>query len=466
MKSKKVNILILVLVMSMLLSLTACGGKETPDTPATDNTPNQTQNEAGNDAGNDATNEGGEAKEESKETVTLTFMGWEASPLETQAVKDGIAKFEDQYPHIKVDYTPGLSGAEYTAKLLASHAGGSMPDVCFVQSGDYRAFASKGVIEDITDRFDSEYSLDDFLPSVRELMTIDGKVYGIQSCIVTPVLYYNKDLFDAAGVEYPGTEPMQWEEFREKAIALTNEEEGIFGAYGAESTNMVLGALLASNGATYFNEDYTKSTINTPEAKEVFLKVRSLRYDDKAAVDATTLENIGISANQMLQTGKVAMVLDGSWALQELASMNFNIGLAPIPYFKESANLAQAHLHSISTSSKYKDEAWEFLKFLSGMDYQGELVAQGLWMPNRKSMYEEDVVKQWYSEKIHGEYINFLDYFINAKVDPVAMQPSNKCSDILTEETDIFFKDGGDVDAMLQNIEKRVNEVIEEELNK
>lgn len=56
------------------------------------------------------------------DTVELTFMGWEASPLETQAVQDGIAKFEEQYPNIKVNYTPGLGGSEYNAKLLSSAA--------------------------------------------------------------------------------------------------------------------------------------------------------------------------------------------------------------------------------------------------------------------------------------------------------------------------------------------------------
>lgn len=431
MEMRKRNIMIFLLVLIMIWALVGCGeGKGSSDKPTV----------------------------KGKEEVTLTFMGWEASPLETQAVKDGIEEFENQFSNIKIDYTATLSGSEYTAKLLASHAGGSMPDVMFVQSADYRTFAPKGIISDITDRFGGDYSLNDFLPSVQELMILDDRVYGIQSCIVTPVLYYNKDIFDEAGLDYPGAQGMKWEDFRQLAIQLTNDD--IFGVYGAESTNMVLNALLATNGAKAFSEDYNSSAINTPEAKEVFEKIRSLRYDDKAALDATTLENIGMSANQMLQTGKVAMVLDGSWALQELAKMDFNIGVAPIPYFSKPANTAQAHLHSIAASSKHQDEAWEFLKFLSGMDYQGELVSQGLWMPNRKSMYEEDVVKQWYKKEVHGEYLDFLNYFIDAEVDATAMQKSTKCSDILTEETDKFYKDGADVDTMLQNIETRSNEAL------
>ena len=121
--------------------------------------------------------------------VELTFTGWEASPLETEAVENGIKIFESEHPNIKVSYTPGLSGTEYTAKLLSSAAAGSLPDIMFMQSTDYRTFASKGIIMDVTDRFDSEFSLDDFIDSSRSIMDFNGKVYGVSSCTVMPIIY-------------------------------------------------------------------------------------------------------------------------------------------------------------------------------------------------------------------------------------------------------------------------------------
>ena len=80
-----------------------------------------------------------------EETVELTFMGWEASPLETKAVEDGIAAFEAEYPNIKVTYTPGLAGAEYNAKILTSAAAGALPDVMFVAAESYRQIAGAGL---------------------------------------------------------------------------------------------------------------------------------------------------------------------------------------------------------------------------------------------------------------------------------------------------------------------------------
>ena len=80
-------------------------------------------------------------------------------------------------------------------------------------------------------------------------------------------------------------------------------------------------------------------------------------------------------------------------------------------------------------------------------------------------MYEDDMVAKWYKEEVHGDsYKNMLDYFQNAVVDPAALQYSSKCSDIITEETKLYFTDAQDIDTTLQNIDKRSNEAIAEAL--
>lgn len=410
--------------------------------------------------------ENNDSASNSNEVVTLTFMGWEASPLETAAVEEGIKVFESQYPNIKINYTPGLAGAEYNAKLLTAAASKSMPDVMFMMTDAYRTFVSKGALTDITEKFDSEYPLEDFIDSSRTIMNVDGKIYGVSSCTVSPIVYYNKDVFDAAGISYPSSDPNNaWtiDEFREMARELTTDE--IFGCYGLETVADTLNAQILSNGGTRFSEDFTQSTMNTEAVREVFETIKAVRYEDKSAPGATTLDSVGMTASQMLQTGKIAMLVDGSWALQELAASGMNIGMAPLPSYGEVLTTGQAHLHCISATSQYQDEAWEFVKFLSGLEYQGALVKSGLWMPNRLSMYEEDMVNEWYDENVHGDsYKPMLDYFKNAKVDPSALQLSAQIRDIIIEESTLYFADEQDVTSTLERIDNRSNEAIQEEL--
>ena len=449
---KKRQIMALSLAAAMAAAaVTGCGAPSRPDG-------------SGDTGSTDSSSDSGE---ESKDgVVQLTFMGWEASPLETQAVKDGIAAFEKENPNIKVNYTPGLAGSEYNAKLLSSAAAGSLPDVMFVSAESYRAIVSKGALWDITDQFDENYPLDDFIDSSRQIMEVDGHVYGISSCTVSPIVYYNKDVFDQKGIDYPSADPENcWtiDEFRDVAKKLTSDD--IYGVYGLETVADTLNAQLLSNGGTRYNEDYTKSTMNSPENKEVFEIIKAIRTEDGSAPDASTLDAVGMSAKQMLQTGKVAMLVDGSWSLQELAASDMNIGMAPLPSYGKVLTTGQAHLHCIAETSKHKDEAWQFLQFLSGMDYQGALVKSGLWMPNRYSMYEDDAVAQWYDEKVHGDsYKQMLTYFRDAAVDPTALQLTSQARDIIAEETDMYFKQDQDIDTTLQNMDTRIDEAIQDAL--
>jgi multiple sugar transport system substrate-binding protein len=440
------------LTVAMLASFASCsgGGTTTDSTEGTDSTETTT------------TEEGGEAA--SGEKVELTFMGWEASALETQAVKNGIATFQEQNPNITVTYTPTGGNDDYNAKVMTSAASGSAPDCFFAGADAYRQYVKSGILLDITDRFDAEFSLDDFIPSAREIMTVDGRVYGIQSCIVCPILYYNKDIFDAKGIAYPdSSKAMDWDTFRELAVALT--DENVYGCYGLEAHANMFDALLRSAGGSQYNEDYTKSTVDSDAARTVLTKVKSLRVDDGAAPTAVTLENAGMSANQMLQTGQVAMLADGSWSLQELSTLGFNVGIAHFPSFGTDVTTAQAHQHVIYAKTKHPDEAWTFLKFLSGMDYQGQLCKEGLWLPNRISMWEEGEqgLDGWYDEERLGtDYLNMIEYLRDAEVQAPALAPTSKCQDILIEELDMYYLEDQDIDVTLANIDSRRNAALDE----
>ena len=98
--------------------------------------------------------------------TVLKFMGWEASPLETESVNNGLAIFEQQNPDLTVEYTP-VAG-EYAAKLLTMMAGDSAPDVFFIQADNYRPFQKRNVLLDITDKMEQELNIDEFIPLVQE----------------------------------------------------------------------------------------------------------------------------------------------------------------------------------------------------------------------------------------------------------------------------------------------------------
>jgi multiple sugar transport system substrate-binding protein len=167
-----------------------------------------------------------------------------------------------------------------------------------------------------------------------------------------------------------------------------------------------------------------------------------------------------MNAAQMLQTGKVAMLLEGSWALQELSTLGFPVGIAPMPHYGKLTTVGGAHLHSIAKASRHPDEAWKFLQFLSGMEYQGQLCKEGLWLPNRKSLWSDgpNGMDGWYNEARLGPYYRQMrPYLINAAAHPEAVVRAAICIDIIQEEHDKYFQDNENIDTILANIERRSN---------
>lgn len=438
----------LAVLLSMATLVTLVAGCGSSGTTGTSDSTETTESSAASDS----------TSSSSGEVVELTFTGWEASPLETEAVENGIKIFEEEHPNIKVSYTPGLSGTDYTAKLLSSAAAGSLPDIMFMQSTDYRTFASKGIIMDITDKFDQEFPLDGFIDSSRNIMDFDGKIYGVSSCTVMPIIYYNKDLFDAAGVEYPNADPANaWtiDEFREVAKKLTSND--VYGCYGFEVEGMWPALMNENDGHYYDPEDKKTPMFDTEENKEVFQALKDIREVDHSAPDATTLSNVGMTALQMFETGKIAMLCDGSWSLQELAATGMNIGKAPLPSFAQASSSGQAHLHCINAKTKHPEECWEFIKFLSGEDYQKSMISSGLWMPNRKSWYTDDGLKIWYDEKVHGDdYMKMLDYFENAMADERPFTLTTETTDAVREEMQLFFSGDKSLDDATADAQNRM----------
>ena len=267
-------------------------------------------------------------------------MGWEASPLETDSVRRGLERFMEMNPHIKVEYTP-VPGDEYHTRLLTLMAGNAAPDVFFINpEGYYRQFVERGVLLQIDEYFYKSLSLEDFIEMDQRKMLVDGHIYGSSSCVVAPVLYYNKALFDEAGIPYPSADPTEaltWDEFIAIAKKLTKSKGRItqFGAYGFENMHPREATIYSNNGLI-FSEDYAKTVLND-EAQQALQKILELRTVHKVSPPAAFLEQTGMNAAQMLQTGRVAMVADGSWALQELAKMNFDVGVAP-PTHHEAAS--------------------------------------------------------------------------------------------------------------------------------
>jgi multiple sugar transport system substrate-binding protein len=362
------------------------------------------------------------------EVVTITFTGWGGTE-EDEGVKAAIKYYEENNPGMKVTWIQ--IPENYAQKIMAMVAAGTPPDTAFVDNGAFQQWAKTGLLMDITNNIKSDPVVgakDWFIqPQEEQRCTREGKWYGIGSCWVAPHIYYNKDIFDKEGIEPPSNDPTKswtWDHFLEVSKQLTVDVNGKHpDESGFDKDNMErwaiqwptwsvpLHAAIATNGGNWVNMETGLLELDKPEAVEALQKIADLMLVQNVSPRNAAFQALGLTNTQMLENGKLAMAVDGSWALSWITKINANLGTAALPMVKQPATDMQAHIHCPFAKSKFPDAAWKWIRFLGTEYYQLIFLKIGLWLPSQTALMTDEGMKKWYTErKGPGEGIHPVGY--------------------------------------------------------
>ena len=347
-----------------------------------------------------------------EEMVEITFMGWGATEEDT-GVRSAITVFQGAEPNIKVTWlhTP----ENYQQKMLAMIAAGTPPDSAFVDNGQYRTYCRDGLLLDITDQIKADpvvsrkgYFIE---PQETERCTYEGRWYGFGSCWVAPHIYYNADIFEAEGIEPPSNDPDEawdWDYFVEVCRQLTVDANGNHpGESGFDIDNVdrwavqwptwsiPLHAAIASNEGEWLDRNTGLIALDQPAATEALQAVADLMLVHQVMPQNTAFAALGMSNTQMLENGRLAMAVDGSWALAWICKIQATLGTAALPKMKTPATDMQAHLHCAFAGSQHPQEAWRWVRFLATEYYQLLFLRMGLWLPSQTDLMTEEGLAKW-----------------------------------------------------------------------
>lgn len=424
----------------------------------------------------------GEAAAPGTDRVEITFMGWGATE-EDEGVKAAIAQFESEQNAIKVTWlhTP----ENYLEKLLTDIAAGTPPDTAFVGSGDYRTFIRDGLLLDITDKLTADplvgaenYFIE---PQERNRCTQDGKWYGIGSCWVAPHIYYNADIFAEEGIEPPSNDPEQawtWDHFVEVATALTKDVNGKhpnesgfdpdnMDRYGVDWPHWSIpmhSAIIGNNGY-WIDPNTGLLAIDQPAATEAMQKLADLVLVQHVNPAGTAMQALGMSNTQMLETGKLAMAIDGSWALSWMYKIEPTLGTGVLPGMAAKTGTdMQAHLHSAFSATKHPEEAWQWVRFLSTPFYQTQFCKIGLWLPSQTDLMAEEGLQTWITEGVHPNgYIDIATKFVPQHGRVLYMPPGwAEAAQILQPGFDKLFIGDATAEEAMAEVVPDANKVLQE----
>lgn len=406
-----------------------------------------------------ASNAGGSAAEPpAAETVTLKMTAWDvATTPYWQAVIDA---YEAQNPNVKVELVE-ISSQEYQDKLNVMLSGGDTTDILTVKDiPGYSAMLTRNQIVPLNSYIEADgIDLSAFSGAAEEL-TYGDQIYALPFRSDIWILYYNKDLFDAAGVPYPDND-LTWAEYEQLARQLTSGEgaDKVYGTHHHTWRSTVQLATVQDGANTVIANDYTFM-------KPIYDMITSLQNDgvimDFGSLKAGSLHYSGVFQNQ-----QTAMLPMGSWFIGTMiksdaaGDTNFNWGVAKFPHPEGvEAGTTAGTLTSlaINSNSANKDAAWDFIKFYTGPEGAKVLASTG----NLPAMRTPEALAAFAAvEGVPAEAAEALET-ATVRLELPLHPKVSAVEQILNEEHELIMTNSVSVDEGLANMSRRVSEVLSE----
>jgi len=353
----------------------------------------------------------------SNEPVTISMMMW-GDPAELEVWNQIVADFHTANPNItvKVEVSDWDS---YWTKLKTMLSAGTPPDVFTMDAPLYLDYQSRGVLLNLQPYLDKNPGmLDGVYPQTLEAYKTPDGMYGLPRDFQTIVLFYNKDMFDAAKVAYP-TADWTYDDLRNAAKSLTiTSSDGKTTQYGFYSDlwdmELVWSEGIWAYGGDIINADHTKTLVSEPKALEAWQLFHDMMFVDKSWPDSTTAGEYG---GDPFLAGVAAMTPIGHWAVPGYLEANFKWDVAPMP--KGPAGQATSVNSAgfvVGKDSKNPDAAFAFLKYVLSEPAQKHLAELGFACPVLKSVAESDA---FLKQKAPIDQKIFLDSLAFARMKPV-----------------------------------------------
>lgn len=359
------KLLSVMMVLILLMAIAGCA--KTPEkveettTPAT-SSKNETETPSTND---NTETDPAMAEEETMEPVTIKYMTFSAAPDHIAEIDAMIAAFNEVYPHITIEYETAAYG-DYFTKLQSQIAGDVAPDTFELNYETFVTYASKGVLLNMDEQIaaDDTYDPSVYNQAALEAFQYGGSQYGLVESFSNVVLFYNKELFDAAGVDYPSPE-WTWADELEAAQKLTNADAGVYGSFSPIQF-WEFYKTIEQNGGQILSDDKTEVVINSPQNVETLQWM--IDKINKYGVTPSDAQMSGQSDGDMFKAGKIAMLRTGIWMFSSFSDADFEWDIALEPGNTNKAHHFFSNGVAISAKTEHPYEAWLWSRFMTSSD--------------------------------------------------------------------------------------------------
>lgn len=335
---------------------------------------------------------GGAAEKDTKRGASgpLSVMIWDSNQ------EPGIRTIIDEFT-AKTGITAEIQVVnwnEYWTLLAAGAQGGSLPDVFWMHSNESQRYMSNKLLLDVTDRVAQSSVVDvaNYPADIWSLYEYNKRYYAVPKDVDTIALWYNRALFDKAGLAYPN-EDWTWEDLYHAAKKLTNAETNTYGFVNVNTNNQAgWYNIIYSNNGYVLSEDKKKSGMDLSATIEA-MKWYEWMIKENLMPPQNVMSESG--EDVLFQSGKVAMTLQGSWmvaAFRDNAYTLANCDVAMLPKVAKTGRRASIYNGlgwAISAATKRADDAWMLVEYFGSEEGQLRQAELGITMSAYKDTSEK-----------------------------------------------------------------------------
>lgn len=408
---------------------------------------------------------------------TRTIVAFFNDAYNNQATFRGVVDaFDAANPDIELDISDVTDPDESYKKVAVRMASGQPVDLIRMNNPIVlQQHVNAGALmplDDLAEQYD--FDPEAYYGSGAAMTRVDDEFYMVGFTKTQWALFYNKMLFDQAGIEYPSsTEPMTWEEYRALAEELTTGE-GTEKTYGALHLQWPMywygSAIQRLGGGEAFYDDEGMSNIEHPAFRESIERYYLMQGEDNSVPSYADIISQKVKANAYMN-GRYAMYVHGSWMLswmknQEEFPRDWQMGIAPMPVYEGAENPYSWGVidgMSIGTTSEEPEAAFELAKYMvdNAVDHTdgGVFLANidtdmSKLMPLMVSGLEDDGITEDVMESV------YFDPSIQMVTEKVTGPSAVEYERIAVEETEKYFVDAQSLDETIANIKRRADALL------
>jgi multiple sugar transport system substrate-binding protein len=354
--------------------------------------------------------------------VTIEFFNFTAGADHEAQLQGIVDEFEKDNPNITIK-VQNAAYEDYFTSLKTRIAGNTAPDTFELNYENFVSFAASGALLDLEKSAPGTIDKSVYFPKAYDAFNYDGTQLGLPESFSVVVLIYNKDLFDAAGLDYP-TADWTWDDEKAAASKLTDAGAGVFGEYQPVQFFEFYKSL-AQSGGEFFNKNLTEATFNSPEGIEAAHHL----VDKVGTTMPTEAQMGGVGDDVLFQQGKIAMWHNGIWQFNNLLDIPSKWDITVEPGNSQHASHFFANAGVASASTAHPVESAKWLQFLASSEKTVDTRLNGDW--ELPAVADKALLEPYLSIKPPDNRQAVFDSLDNVVVPPV-IERQQELQDIVT----------------------------------